>query len=144
MGQVAVSLHHRADAVREIGPRGMITLAKAAKEIGRQEARRVSGGDGKLTGKKRRGIALRVFDKIEQGDTVTFLTIKGRPAGPWVWVTDGTRAHAIRRRRKGPLRKLTVHHPGTSGAGAWREARARMIKVVPEIFRTELHAAVRS
>lgn len=142
MGQVAIALHHRADAVRDIGPRGVITLAKAAKQIGREEAQRVTGGDGKLTGHKRRGVALRVFDKIDKGDRVTFLAIKGRPAGPWVWVTDGTRAHTIRRRRKGPLRKLTVPHPGTSGAGVWREARRRMIVVVPEVFRAELHAAV--
>lgn len=142
MGAVAVRLHHRADAVRTIGPRGVITIAKAAKEIGRSEAARVSGGDGRLNGKKRRGIALRVYDEISAGHSVTFLTIKGRPAGPWVWVTRGTRPHQIRRRKRGPLRKLTVQHPGTRGAGAWRTVQARTKKVVPEIFRDELHAAV--
>jgi len=142
VGRVAVAFHARADAVRDIGPRGMVTLAKAAKDIGRQEAARATGGDGVLTGTKRRGIRLRLFDDITTGHTVTFLTIKARPAGPWVWVTSGTGPHKIRRRKRGPLRKMTVDHPGTRGAAAFTRTRERIARVLPGIFRDELHSAV--
>lgn len=145
MGTVTESLHVRADAVRAVGPAVLTAIATTAKTIGRDEAGKVTGGDGKLTGKKRRGIALGVYtDEPAQGHTVWFLTIKGRPAGPWVWVTSGTRAHTIRRRKKGPLSKLTVRHPGTRGAGAWTRVVGRTKTAVPQIFADAVHAAVRS
>lgn len=142
MGSVAVALRRRADALADVGPRGMISVARAVKEIGRVEAARATGGSGRMTGKKRRGIRLRVFDTIDQGHSLTFLTVKGRPAGPWVWVTTGTRRHEIRRRKRGPMRKMTVTHPGTRGKGAWRDVQTRARRVVPEIFRDEVHAVL--
>jgi hypothetical protein len=120
----------------------MIAAARAVKAIAKDEGAAVSGGDNKLNGKKRRGIPLRAKDEItEHGDRVT-CRVQGNP-GAWVWVTDGTRPHTTRRRKKGPKRKLLIRHPGSSGKGAWRKVRARSTKVVPEIFRTAVKDVMR-
>lgn len=118
----------------------MIAINRAVKAIVDEEGARAGSP---LVGKKKRGIRLRGYDTIDQGNAVTFGRVKGRPAGPWVWMTTGTKPHAIRRRKRGPLRKLTVHHPGMSGRGAWHNVRRRAEKIVPDIFRDELRQAVR-
>lgn len=133
---VAVDLHRLADDVRAIPRSGMIAAARAAKKIVDDEGRRIAGPDG-MRGKKRRGLKLRARDDIRPtGDTVTCRVQGSVPA--WIWATSGTAAHRIRRRKRGPLRKLTVPHPGTRGRGGWRRVAARIDDVVPQIFADEL------
>ena len=59
-----------------------------------------------------------------------------------MWVTTGTAAHDIRRRKRGPMRKMTVRHPGTRGRGAWHKVIARAQRVVPAIFADEIGEAL--
>jgi hypothetical protein len=143
VGRVAIRIERQAAALGAAGQRSMISVNRAVKAIASEEAAKVSGGDGRLTGKKRRGIKLRSYDEIDDGQRVTFGRVKGRPAAGWVWVNTGTRGHDIRRRKRGPLRKMTVHHPGTRGRGAWRKVRTRAERVIPQIFRDEIREALR-
>jgi hypothetical protein len=137
VSEVAIRLRRSATDLRAVPMTGMIASARAVKRIAREEAATVSGGDGKLNGKKRRGIMLRVRDEIKTTGTGATCRVQGSPA-PWVWVTDGTRPHTTRRRKRGPLKVMIVNHPGSRGKGAWRTVRARSVKVVPAIFRDEV------
>jgi hypothetical protein len=138
----SVNLHRLAGNIREIPMSGMIAAAKTAKKIVTDEGTRIAGADG-MRGKKRRGLKLRARDDIRQTDTGTTCRIQGSvPA--WIWATSGTAAHPIRRRNKGPMRKMTVQHPGTPGRHAWDRVADRITLVVPEIFRDAVHEAVSS
>lgn len=110
---------------------GMIAAAKAIKAAADQEGRRVGGP---LLGKKRRGLKLRARDDIRSQGGTTTCRIQGVSPAGWVWVTDGTGRHAIRRRKRGPMRKMVVAHPGTTGRGAWLRVVARAEDLAPAIF----------
>lgn len=131
----SVNLRRLADDVAEIPRSGMIAAAKAAKQIVKDEGRRVAGADG-MKGKKRRGLKLLARDDIRDTADGATCRIQGRVPG-WIWATDGTRPHTIRRRKRGPMRKMTVHHPGTAGRGAWFRVVARIEDAVPQIFTDE-------
>ena len=141
MGRAAVELHRIADDVAAIPDAGLIAAAKLVKRLADEQARRVAGADG-LTGNGRRPIKLRARDmgirSVGGGRAVLVL---GQPAGPWSWMTSGTRPHDIRRRKRGPMRKMTVHHPGTRGKGAWVAVIDRSQTLVPRVF-TELAGRV--
>lgn len=140
MAAAAVNLHRLADDVREIPRTGMIAAAKASKKIVQDEGARIAGSDG-MKGKKKRGLKLRARDDIRDTATGTTCRIQGSvPA--WIWATTGTAAHDIRRRKKGPKRKMVVHHPGTRGRRGWDRVAERIIKVVPEIFADETHRVI--
>lgn len=99
-------------------PRGVaIAVAKTGKDIVAKQGARLAGPDG-LKGKKRRGLKLKARDTIRDTAHGTTVRIQGSVPG-WVWVNTGTRSHAIRRRKRGPMRKMTVQHPGTRGRHAW-------------------------
>jgi len=118
-----------------------IAAARAAKKVVADEGDRLAGPDG-MKGKKKRGLKLRARDTIRTEGTTTTVRVQGRvPA--WVWANTGTAPHQIRRRRRGPLRKSFVHHPGTTGRGAWDRTADRIEKVVPLIFDDELDRALR-
>ena len=143
MGRASVELHRIATDVARIPDAGLIASAKLVKRLADDEARRATG-DGDMHGKKRRAIKLRSRDKgvrpIEGGRAILIL---GQPAGPWVWINTGTDAHAIRRRKKGPMRKMTVHHPGTRGKHAWSNVIDRAGELVPRIFTDAVREVVR-
>lgn len=134
MGRASVELHRIAGEVARIPDTGLIAAAKLVKKLADDEARRVTG-DANMLGNKRRAIKLRARDKgirpVAGGAAVLIL---GQPAGPWVWVNTGTAPHAIRRRKRGPMRNMTVRHPGTSGRLAWRRVVTRAEDLVPRIF----------
>lgn len=139
MGTVGARLHGTAVALRAVPRSSMIAAAKATKQLAADQGRRAGSP---LTGKKRRGMTLRARDDIRaQGDTVT-CRIQGVNVAGWVWVTSGTRPHQIRRRKRGPKSRMTVPHPGTVGHGHWTKVQDRAAKVVPEIFRDDVHRAV--
>jgi hypothetical protein len=137
---VSVDLHRLASEVRAIPRSGMIAAAKAAKAIAAEEGARAGGP---LQGKKKRALKLRARDDIRDTDTGATCRIQGVSPAGWVWVTTGTDPHPIRRRKKGPKRKMTVAHPGTAGRGAWFKVIARVEDVVPHIFADAVHEAVR-
>ena len=123
-------------------PRGaLIAITKQAKKIAADEGARAGSP---LRGKKKSGMKLRAIDTIRDSGTTVTLRIQGvNPAG-WVWVTSGTRPHAIRRRKRGKMAKMTVPHPGTAGRGAWRTVRARTVnEVIPKVLRDEVARAMR-
>jgi hypothetical protein len=137
----SVNLHALAADVRRIPHAGMIAAAKAAKKIVDDEGRRIAGADG-MRGKKRRGLKLRARDDIR--DTATGATCRVQGSVPaWIWANTGTSAHTIRRRKRGPMRKMTVHHPGTPGRHAWAAVAERITRVVPEIFAAQVSEALR-
>ena len=137
----SVNLHRLADDVAAIPMSGMIAAAKAAKKIVKDEGARVAGADG-MKGKKKRGLKLLARDDIRQTADGATCRVQGRvPA--WIWATDGTGSHRIRRRKRGPMRKMTVPHPGMPGRGAWFRVIARIEDVVPQIFADEVRRVVR-
>jgi len=141
VARASIELHRIAADVRKIPDAGLIAAAKLAKRVVEDEARTAVGGD--MAGKHRRPIRLRGRDKgirpIENGRAVL---VVGTPAGPWVWLNTGTDAHAIRRRKRGPMRKMTVRHPGTRGRGSWRAVVERCTELVPRIFTDAVREAV--
>lgn len=137
----SVNLRALSRDVERIPMAGMIAAARAAKKIAIDEGTRVAGADG-LKGKKRRGLKLRARDTIRDTGDGAVCRIQGTVPG-WVWATSGTAPHRIRRRKRGPMRRMTVPHPGTAGRGAWFRVVARVEIVVPEIFADELARVVR-
>ncbi|HEY6416333.1 MAG TPA: hypothetical protein VIX41_08850 [Acidimicrobiales bacterium] len=140
-GEASTNLHGLAIRIRAVPRSGMIAAAKTAKRIAAEEGTRAGGP---LVGKKRRGLKLRARDDIRPSGTDGWsCRIQGVSPAGWVWVTTGTRPHKIRRRRRGPMRRMTVDHPGTGGRGAWWRVVARVEDVVPAIFVDEVRKAVR-
>ena len=140
MAAASVNLHALAADVREIPTAGMIAAAKLAKKIVADEGARIAGADG-MRGKKRRGLKLRARDDIRPtGDGATCRIQGSVPA--WIWADSGTAAHPVRRRKRGPMRKMIVAHPGTPGRHVWRRVSDRVAEVVPQVFADLVHEAV--
>jgi hypothetical protein len=136
----SVNLHRLAADVRAIPEAGMIASAKLAKKIVADEGARLYGSDG-MKGKKRRGLKLRARDDIRVTDDGATCRIQGSiPA--WIWANSGTDPHRIRRRKRGPLKAMTVDHPGTPGRHVWRRVQERIAAVVPQVFADLVHEAV--
>jgi hypothetical protein len=136
----STNLRATAIAIKAVPMSGMIAAAKAVKKVAEGEGRAAGGP---LQGKKRRGLKLRARDTIRTSGDTTTCRIQGVSPAGWVWVNTGTARHDIRRRKRGPMRKMTVSHPGTAGRGAWRKVVARAETIVPAIFTDAVSEAVR-
>ncbi len=132
MTAAGANLHRLAAAVERLPRTAMIDAAKAAKKIALEQGRAIAGADG-MKGKKRRGLPLKARDTIKTAGNTTTCRVQGSVPG-WIWANTGTGAHAIRRRKKGPMRKMVVHHPGTSGRGAWSRVETAIAAEVPKVF----------
>lgn len=145
--RASLELRTIAGELRDIPRTGMIAAAKAVKTIAREEAARVTGGDGRMSEGTRRGIKLRAVDlDVRSGSRepgAVTIRIQGLPVGPWVWRDTGTDPHRIRRRKKGPKWKMTVPHPGSRGVGAWARVVERSELIVPKIFDDAVTKVVR-
>ena len=135
----AADLHAIAVRIKAVPKRTLIDVAKMAKQTALAEGARAGSP---LKGHKRRGMKLRAVDTIRDTGSGASLRVQGvNPAG-WVWVNTGTRAHTIRRRKRGPKRKLTVQHPGTRGTGAWRRVADRVAELTATAFADAVHDAI--
>lgn len=93
-------------------------------------ARAALGADGAL-GWSVWGHSLEVEADARHGRDSSTVLIKATPAGPWSWLTYGTKSHPIRRRKPGKHPQALrmgggdawitgpVIHPGTTGRGTW-------------------------
>ena len=135
MATAATNLHRVAAEIHDVPRAGLIAVARAGKKIAAEEGARAGGP---LVGKKRRGLKLRAVDTIKPTATGAICRIQGVSPAAWVWVTTGTDPHRIRRRKRGPMRTMTVPHPGTSGSGAWRRVVAHIEADLPRIMRAEV------
>ncbi len=133
MAAGSVALRDLAGQLRELPDRAILPTVKAIKA----DAQRIGGT---MSGNGRRPLRLRAVDRQFAGQAagVKVWRIQGVPVGPWVWATAGTKAHDIRRRKRGPKRKMTVRHPGTGGRSAWETVVARAEQIVPAVFAAEL------
>lgn len=133
----AANLRATAIAVQALPRRALIDIAKASKQIAAQQG---TAAGSPLKGKsKKRAMKLRAVDTIRDTANGATLRVQGVNPSGWVWVTSGTRPHRIRRRKKGPMRKMTVQHPGTSGRGQWHKVQDRTrTEVVPKVLRAQL------
>lgn len=139
-GSAARNLHATAVALRALPRSSMIAAAKAAKRIAVEEGNRAGSP---LQGKrKRRGMTLKARDDIRDTGTGATLRVQGVNVAGWVWRNTGTAPHPIRRRRRGPMKVMTVQHPGTSGIGAWRRVQKRCADVIPQVFIDDVHKVV--
>jgi hypothetical protein len=136
----SANLHRLADDVRLIPRAAMITAARAGKKIVQDHGARIAGVDG-LKGKKKRGLKLRARDDIRDTATGATCRIQGSVPG-FIWVNTGTAPHNIRRRKKGPMRKMTVHHPGTRGRHVWRDIADEVAAEIPDILIDAVRKAV--
>jgi hypothetical protein len=138
----ADNLHATAVELRALPKRVLIDIAKAAKKAAQAEGSRVGAP---LQGHKRRGMKLRAYDDLRDTADGASLRVQGvNPAG-WVWMTDGTRPHQIRRRKRGPKSRLSVSHPGTRGRGAWTRVAADIEQqVIPRVLREWLSRTIGS
>jgi hypothetical protein len=139
---VAIELRDLAGDLVELPRRTMIDAAKMAKQVVQQAGEAIAGADG-MKGKKRRGLKLRARDTI-RGNSARETTIRVQGTVPaWIWANTGTRPHQIRRRKKGPMRKMTVHHPGTAGRGSWDALCQTIIDRTIVMFDAAVDEAVR-
>jgi hypothetical protein len=136
----STNLRALAADVRDIPRSAMITAAKAAKQIVADHGSRLAGSDG-MRGKKKRGLKLKARDDIRPDPDGYACRIQGSVPG-WVWMNTGTRPHPIRRRKKGPMRKMTVHHPGMPGRRAWRPVADEISREVPAILTRAVHEVI--
>lgn len=128
----SVSLARLADDVARLPKECLILAAKRSKTIVNDAGRSLVGADG-MKGTKKRGLKASARDTIR--DTATASTVRIQGSVPaWIWLNTGTKPHDIRRRKRGPLRKMTVRHPGTTGRGAWDRVAAQIEREVPPIF----------
>lgn len=129
MAAGSVALRDLAGQLRDVPDKAILPTVKAIKK----DAASIGGT---MTNASKRGVKLRAVDRQfpGKGEGVKVWRIQGIPVGPWVWATDGTAAHQIRRRKRGKLRKMTVTHPGGSGRGAWNKVVARAEQIVPAVF----------
>lgn len=130
--------------IRRLPLDGLIFAAKVSKRFVTDVGRAYAGPDG-LKGKKRRGLKLGARDNIvEHSPGLAVVRVQGSPAAGWIWANQGTEPHAIRRRRRGPLRKMTVDHPGwRNPPGLWRVAAGKVATAVPDIFAEQVSRVVR-
>jgi len=141
-GTASRNLRATALALEALPRSSMIAAAKAAKKIASTEGTRAGSP---IKGHKRRGMPLRARDDIRDAGSATTCRIQGVNVAGWVWRNTGTDPHPIRRRkrRNDPRSRMTVQHPGSAGIGAWRRVQARAAQVIPQIFRDDVHRAVR-
>ena len=135
----STNLHTVALAVRDVPRTAMIAAAKAAKQVAADEG---AAAGSPLVGKKRRGLKLRARDDIRPITGGMACRIQGVSPAGWVWVTSGTEAHDIRRRKRGRKRTMTVRHPGTSGRGGWRRVNTRLAVMFPAVVTDALADAL--
>lgn len=136
----SIELHEKAAQVARIPDAGLIASAKLVKKLADEQARRVGAP---MEGKHRRPIKLRARDEgIRSVNAGRAILIRGNPAGPWVWMTSGTAPHSIRRRKRGPMKNMLVHHPGMRGKQAWSTVIDRTTELVPRIFTDLVREAV--
>jgi hypothetical protein len=122
--------------VGQVTDSGLYAAAKLVKKIALEEGQRAGSP---MAGKHRRPINLKARDRgIRPLNDGRAILIQGTPAGPWVWRTSGTAPHTVRRRKRGPMRKMVVHHPGSRGTGAWLRVIGRATDLVPRVFADEL------
>jgi len=120
----------------------LILAARVSVKIARDEGKAIAGGDG-MKGKKKRGMKLGARDTIKEQADGAGVRIQGVNVSAWVWANTGTAPHAIRRRKRGKKRKMTVAHPGTAGRGHWDRVAGRIEKTVPAIFDRQLDEVLR-
>lgn len=133
----ALELTALAGRIRDTPAVAVAAAAAAVREEALSNARAAAGGDLALTG-KHRPIPLDVtVTELPQPDGAR-VRLAGTPSGPWRWIDTGTRPHAIRRRRRGNLSRVVVHHPGTAGKHAWQHT----VDAAPDVARTAAVAAV--
>lgn len=137
---VAGELRAMAIEFRNLPMHSMIAAARAVKQIAAQEG---AAAGGPLVGKKRRGLKLRARDTIRTDGDVTVCRVQGVSPAGWVWVTYGTDPHDIRRRKRGPMRVMTVRHPGTRARGGWDRVADRALRIVPQIFDDQVGRVMR-
>ena len=137
----SADLRRIAIEVGNVTDTGLYAAAKLVKRVADEEARRVGAP---LEGHHRRAIKMRARDKnIRPVPDGKAILIVGTPAGPWVWMTSGTAAHTTRRRKRGPMKKMLVHHPGVHRRrNAWTNVTDRATELVPRIFADAVDRAV--
>ena len=136
----ANELRRIAIEVGRVPDAGLFAAAKLVKKIALEEGARAGSP---MAGKHRRPIKLKARDKgIRPLNDGKAILVQGTPAGPWAWRTSGTDPHVIRRRKRGPMKKMTVHHPGSGGRGAWLHVIARSEELVPRVFTEAVSKAV--
>lgn len=148
------NLSRAADRLADV-PR--LTARKAADlvvEVADDEARRATGGDGRMSGMGRRGPKLRAVARVTGRGSQAAAVIRGVPAGAWSILESGARPHVIAPRRRNRNRVLygrglrhpvtgPVRHPGVRGRRTWRRVVTQAKREVPDLFRDEVLKAVR-
>ena len=133
MAAGSVVLRDLAGEIRDVPFRAMLPVVKNVKAYAAQQG-------GRMANVSKRGVKLRAVDRQFPGksEAVVVWRIQGVPVGPWVWATYGTAQHQIRRRKRGPMRKMTVTHPGSTGRAKWVRVVEYAEKIVPAVFTDEL------
>lgn len=160
--RAAVHLHQLADDCAAF-PRALIDdalphIGAEMKRLAQQEAKRVTGGDQRLSRMNRgRGVRLDAgYDNV--GPATVRLT--PRPLGPWVLVESGSnrsnwyipragKALTKRGKRK-TRRRLRLHnggvrwyvrHPSVRGKRAWSRARSLILDGLPDVVHESIARA---
>ena len=138
MAAGSVALRNLAGDLRDLPFKAILPTVKQIKAIAAAEG-------GRMSNVSKRGVKLRAVDKRLPGKAadVVVWRIQGVPVGPWTWRNTGTKGHPIRRRKRGPLRKMTVNHPGSAGSGHWGKVNTRAEQIVAAVFADTLDDVLR-
>lgn len=133
-------------------PRVVIDDAlEAFADIVRAEVTKAIGSDTMrlhVRGGRRVPVRIEVTGTVRGSGASVDAFVNGKPAGIWVWLEDGTKAHLEGKGRtlaapsydhpvKGPIR-----HPGSTGKRVWSKAVAEFRTQFPDIAIADLRKAV--
>lgn len=114
-----------------------------------EEARRATGGSGRMSGVNR-GARLRAAARTRSSSDGAAAELSGVPAGGWAILTGGTGRHTITPDRgevlAGSLEhpvSVGVRHPGQRARGAWRQVVRRSEPAVSRLFIADVERVVR-
>jgi predicted TIM-barrel fold metal-dependent hydrolase len=149
------NLTRRLNALGKVPERATREAARAAERIARAHGDAIGPVH---MGRKKRTVRLRAVSRFRGSGNHVQARIWGRPTGPWVWVTAGTRPHVIPKARRGKARTTRylkaagyehpigrpILHSGATGRGAWWKVRRDVMREAPRVYARAVAKAVRS
>lgn len=134
-GSASAAARSVATAARAFPRRFVKESVKATRKAIADTLKADTGGDSAMSGIGNAKLKVKTSVKGEQ--TVTGTVTAGKPRGPWTWLEEGTKPHAVGGKFRG------ARHPGTRGKRTWSRPAVKAIDGEARRARQELTAIIR-